>query len=112
MTKKISNSLKRFKKVSLPKQPELAQIQNNIEEALNPVINSNIVDGVLIKDLSLTALKANLILHKLGRDPLGWIVVRKRADSRIWDVQDSNTQSDRTIAITCSHDVTIDLWVF
>jgi len=106
--------LKRFKKIPTRSKEEkkLDQVQTNIEEALNPVINSAIVDGVLIKNVCLEALKANLVQHKLGREPLGWIVVRKRQDSRIWDIQDANVNKKRSIAITCSHSVTVDLWVF
>lgn len=107
----MSNSLKRFKKVP-SKSSDLNQVQNNVEEAINPIINSNIVDGVLLRNLKLCALQANLITHKLGRPPLGWIVVRQRADSRIWDVQDSNVLKKTTLAITCSHEVEVDLWIF
>jgi len=107
----MSNSLKRFKKVP-SKSTDLNQVQQNVEEVVNPIINSNIVDGVLLRNLKLCSLEANLITHKLNRPPLGWIVVRQRADSRIWDVQDSNKLKKTTLAITCSHDVEVDLWIF
>lgn len=107
----MSNSVKRFKKIKA-KESEVNQIQQNIEEVVNPIINAQIVDGVLIRNLKLCALEANLITHKLGRPALGWIVVRKRADSRIWDIQDANTLNTSSLAITCSHDVEIDLWIF
>lgn len=107
----MSNSLKRFKKLP-SKNSEVTQLQQNVEEAINPIINAQIVDGVLLRNLKLCALEANLITHKLGRPALGWIVVRKRADSRIWDVQDANILKKATIALTCSHDVEIDLWIF
>jgi hypothetical protein len=107
----MSNSLKRFKKLP-SKSSEVNQIQSNIEEAVNPIINSNIVDGVLLRNLKLCALQANLVTHKLGRPPLGWIVVRQRADSRIWDIQDDNILKKTTLALTCSHEVEVDLWIF
>lgn len=107
----MNNTLKRFKKLP-SKNSEVTQLQKNVEEAINPVINSQIVDGVLLRDLKLCPLSANLVTHKLGRPPLGWIVVRKRADSRIWDIQDSNTLKTSTLALTCSHEVTVDLWIF
>lgn len=107
----MSNSLKRYKKIP-SKSSELNQVQKNVEEVINPVINSQIVDGVLLRNLKLCALEANLVTHKLGRPPLGWIVVRKRADSRIWDVQDANVLKKTTLALTCSHEVEVDLWIF
>ena len=91
----MSNNIKNCKKLN-SRTADLNQVQNNVEEVLTPVINSAIIDGVLLKDLCLIALKPNLIKHKLGRTPLGYVVIRKRADSRIWDVQDHNImQLDR-----------------
>ena len=107
----MSNSVKRFKKINT-KDKELVQVQNNVEDVLNPIINANIVDGLLLKNVCLTALKANLVKHKLNRPPLGWILVRKRADSRIWDIQDSNINTKTSLVLTCSHDVVVDLWIF
>lgn len=107
----MSNSLKRFKKLP-SKSSELSQVQKNVEEVINPIINSQIVDGVLLRNLKLCALEANLVTHKLGRPPLGWVVVRQRADSRIWDVQDANILKTTTLALTCSHEVEVDLWIF
>lgn len=105
------SSLKRFKKIP-SNDNTVKQLQNNVEEAINPIINSPVVDGVLVRDVCLQALKANLIEHKLGRKPLGYFIVRKRADSRIWDIQDDNNLSSTSLALTCSHDVQVDLWIF
>lgn len=107
----MSNSVKRFKKIKA-KNSDLNQVQQNVEEVVNPIINAQIVDGVLLRNLKLCALEANLITHKLGRPALGWIVVRQRADSRIWDIQDANVLKTSSIALTCSHDVEVDLWIF
>ena len=103
--------MKKFKKLH-SKDPVVKQIQNNVEEVINPVVDKAVIDGVLLKKVCLTPLVANLVAHKLGRDPLGWIVVRKRGDSRIWDIQDINKNSKDTLALTCSHEVLVDLWVF
>lgn len=107
-------SLKRFKKIAIrsKEDKQLDNLQTNIEEALNPIINSPIVDGVLVKKVCLDPLQPTVIQHKLGRAPLGWIVVRKRNDSRIWDIQDANTNPKRSLALTCSHACTVDLWIF
>lgn len=103
--------LSRFKKV-ITKNNEVNQVQKNIEHVINPVLNSEIVNGVLIKDVNLDPSTAILVHHKLARKPQGWIVVRKGADSRIWDVQDSNQNPTTTLALACSHAVTVDLWIF
>ena len=107
----MSNSIKKFRKTAF-KDKDLSKLQTNVEQALNPVLISSIIDGVLIKNVCLEPSKRNEVLHKLGREPLGYIIVRKRKDSRIWDLQDTNTAPKRTFTLACSHEVTVDIWFF
>jgi hypothetical protein len=102
---------KQLKKVS-SNNKEINQIQENVEQALTPIIASQIVDGVIIKNKQIESGKVNLIAHKLGREPLGYIIIRKRADSRIWDTQDTNKNKKTTLALQCSTTVHVDIWVF
>lgn len=106
-----SGSLASFKKVG-SNDNDLQKVQNNVEAAVNPIISKEIVDGVLLKRVQLSALEVVYVKHGLGRPPQGWIVVRKRADARIWDVQDANDKPKSTLALTCSHDILVDLWIF
>ena len=107
----MSNSIKTFKKTNF-KDQEITKLQSNIEIALQPVFNSSIIDGVLIKDVCLDPSIRNEVLHKLNRKPLGYIIIRKREDSRIWDLQDTNTAPKRTFTLACSHEVVVDIWFF
>lgn len=107
----MSNSVKAFKKTSF-RDKDLSKLQTNVENALQPIINSQIVDGVLVKEVCLEPLIRNEVLHKLGREPLGYVIVRKRQDSRIWDLQDTNVAPNRTFTLACSHTVTVDIWFF
>lgn len=103
--------IKAFKKF-ITKSIEVNKLQQNIEQALNPVLSCPIIDGVLIKDVCLIAGKVNEIKHRLGRTPLGYIIVRKRADSRIWDLQDTNPSPTTTFSLACSHACQVDVWIF
>jgi hypothetical protein len=107
----MSNSLKSFKKTSFIDK-ETSKLQNNVEIVLKPILTCPIIDGVLVKSVTLQTSTANEVLHKLGRKPLGFIIVRKSADSRIWDSQDSNLSQDRTFLVHCSNTVTVDIWFF
>ena len=107
----MSNEVKKFKTISL-KDQETTKLQNNVRIALQPVLNSSIIDGTLIQNVKLQATKRNEVLHRLNREPLGYIIVRKRKDSRIWDLQDTNTAKRQTFTLACSHDVTVDIWFF
>lgn len=106
-----SGSLTNFKKLNT-KDPQVNKIQENIQNAIEPIILKAILDGVLLKNVCLDPLISNEVVHSLGRAPQGWIIVRKRADARIWDVQDFNRNPSRTLSLTCSHEVEVDLWVF
>ena len=102
---------KAFKKLHFPDQT-VRKLQSNVENALAPIINSDILDGVLLKNVDLRFDRINEINHGLGRAPQGWIIVRLRGDSRIWDVQDSNNTKQRTLSLRCTTDVEVDMWIF
>ena len=104
-------SVKGFKKIQ-SENKDLNKVQSNIEQLMEPFLNSEVINGVLIKNISLNASITNQVNHKLGRKPLGWIIVRQRANSIIWDSQDTNTKANRTLELSCSNNVTIDLWIF
>ena len=103
--------LKRFKKFRSI-EADINGIQENVEEVLQPVLESQVIDGVLLKGISLTTGVDNVVSHKLGRKPQGWILVRKRAESDVWDLQDVNKTPSRTLVLRCAADVTVDLWIF
>ena len=72
----------------------LNSVQDHIEQSIAPLAESEIVDGNLIKEIDLTHSVDNLIEHKLGREPLGWVVVRKFAGIDIYEsLTDSNGSS-------------------
>ena len=71
-------SLRIFNKVFKPQDQEFNRLQDSIEQAVNPIIDSRIVDGVYIKEVDLSTADT-FVEHKLGREPLGFIVVRKFA---------------------------------
>lgn len=94
------------------KDREVAKLQDNLEQALNPVLASPIIDGVLIRDICMTPGSSNEVLHRLGRKPIGYLITRKRQDSRIWDLQETNPSPQRTLSLACSHSCQVDVWIF
>jgi len=85
--------------------------QDNTDTVLRPIINSAIIDGVLLNDIELTY-GANTIEHKLGRKLLGYIVVRKNNDAVISDAQDTNKLSSKNLILYSDTLVTVSLWCF
>lgn len=103
--------IKSLKKIRIDNR-ETDQLQENINQFGNQFLNKNIIDGLPLTNVVLTAGSVNEINHKLGRKIQGWIITRKKANSVIWDTQDSNTRSDRTLLLNVSANVTVDLWIF
>lgn len=103
--------LKQVKKISSDIR-EVNQLQENVEQVLSPIIDKEILDGILIKDVQLVTGQDNIVSHLLGRDLVGWIVTRQKSNAVVWDSQDSSTSKSRTLTLNCSANVTISLWVF
>lgn len=113
--------IKKFKKAFIPPDFPMAREfnigQDHIEEVMTPITNSQIIDGVYLKEIDLTVSVDNLVEHKLGRKPLGWIVVRKFADANIWEslTDSASINIDRKKFINFQTDTTtsdVYFWVF
>ena len=104
-------SIKAFKKFNSTNR-ELNKIQDNIEQFASPIINAEIIDGIIVKEVNLLSASTVEVEHKLGRKPLGWQIIRQRASALIWDDQDNNNRPDRTLALKCSANVTVDIRIF
>jgi hypothetical protein len=109
-------SLRRFNKVFKPQDQEFNRLQDSIEQAVNPVIDSRIVDGVYIKEVDLSTADT-FVEHKLGREPLGFIVVRKFAAGDVFEsLTDSSGQNyDRKKFINIKASTSLSnvyLWIF
>lgn len=103
--------VKTLKKLS-SENPETNKIQDNTQAALDPVLKSPLLNGTLLQNIKLQVSKNNDVDHKLNRNLRGWILVRQRAEATIWDLQDSNNLSKKTLRLRTTADVTVDIWVF
>jgi len=87
-------------------------LQSNIEESLAPLINKTQNDSSILTNIQLTTGQNNVIDHTLGRDLVGWKLVRVRGVADIYDTQDSNPSKNLTLWLTTSANVSVDLEVF
>lgn len=101
------------------KEREINQLQFNILQSVDKLTANPISDGIIIEDIALTsAANPNEVNHNLGRELSGWLVIRNRAQSYLWDSQDSNTVAagykgpDNTLLLNTSANTNIDLYVF
>lgn len=87
-----------------------ARRQDRVEELLRLLAGNPLLDGVLIENIELDSATVNHVLHQLGREPRGWIIVRKNAYAL--DAEITATTDDKKLAIEVTKDVTVSMWVF
>ena len=104
-------SIKRFERFPTSNET-LSMIQERIEDAVLPITESSIIDGVLIQGQTLSSGSTSTVSHNLGRNIKGYIVVKRSAAQHVFDVQDTNDNPNTTLLLTASGTVTVDLWVF
>lgn len=87
------------------------QLQQNIKQAVDPVINNPLTQGQLLTSIALTS-GTNVINHGLGRKLQGWIVVGQGSAASFYDSQATNPSQNLTLILVASAGVTINLYVF
>ena len=103
--------IKFIKKVNTTIQ-DLYQTQENVEQVLTPILNSPIIDGVLVKDVDVGT-SDTVVNHKLGRSPLGWIVVKRNENAVIYESATTNNNRDKFLILKASSATTDTyFWIF
>ena len=104
-------ALKFFKKVNTAIK-DLYQTQENVEQVLTPILNSPIIDGVLVKDVDVGT-SDTVVNHKLGRSPLGWIIVKRNENAVIYESATTNNNRDKVLILKASSATTDTyFWIF
>lgn len=90
---------------------ELELVQTSIAKTFGSIEDNELLSGFLLERVILGA-GENTITHRLGRRLLGWFVTRLRGNVAVWDAQDLNPISDKTLILHASAPVTVDLFLF
>lgn len=99
--------MKNLKKV-VTDDRNINQLQDNVEQAITPIITSEIINGLIIKDIEVLTGTTKTIPHKLGRAPNGYAIIKRNANSQVWN----GVINKKNIELNSSANVTISLWVF
>lgn len=89
----------------------LSQLMTTWPAIINPVINSLFSSPTILKSIVLVP-GTNAINHLLGTNLQGWLIVRQRGASQIYDIQDTNPIPSKTLLLRATSGVTVDLAVF
>jgi len=90
----------------------LSQVLQRIKLILEQVTSKSLIDGYLLEGQVLTSGVVNSITHKLGREPLGYIITQRSVDCRVWDDQLINTEKSKYLKLRTSATVTVNIWIF
>mgnify|MGYP007071572762 CR=1 FL=1 len=90
---------------------DLAQIQDNVRDIHQVLIQNPLMDGIMIKDQTITSGTPLQIKHRLDRKIIGWVVTEKNADARVWRTNPT-VLADQILELNSSANVTINLFVF
>ena len=102
--------VKFFSKILTPIEP-LNRVQDQLTQIINPMAANPLMSGILLTDVSLPS-GAKAINHTLGRNLVGWFIVRQRSAASIYDQQDSNKTPSLTLALYSSAAVSVDIFCF
>lgn len=90
-----------------PTRRDVRYIYDTIREWADSVSSSQIIHGVLIKDV-VVGVAPQRIFHSLGRRPVGVVV----AISSVPIMLAVTERDEKTITVQASSDCTVSLWVF
>lgn len=85
------------------------RMQDSIERVISPIVNVPIINGILVNDIFVST-NPSRIEHKLGRKPLGYFIVKRDANSVVFDLPE--VREDLFLNLQASANVTVSLWVF
>ena len=102
-------TLPRFAKVQVDDET-LNRVQDRIKVVTDALVANQMLEGRLVT-VTLTAGAFTQVTHGLGRQPQGYIVVRRNANAVIWD-QPDGTDANAFLYLQPSATVTATLWVF
>ena len=106
--------IKSFVKQIDPENRDITQTQSNVNSAVQQIANSPIIDGVIIKDVSFTGDLDTVVNHKLGREPLGFIVIGQSQGDVVYESTTTNNNRDKYLLLKkgTANTVTINFWIF
>ncbi len=89
---------------------DLQNLQNSLAVVFDAITSKQILDGLLLTNISLTGSATTSVAHGLGKEPRGWIIVGRNAASDVYEV--ASPTPNAILNLAASADVVVNLWVF
>lgn len=97
-----------YKKVASPNE-ELNRVQDKLQEFFQPITANPLLDGTLLTSVTISTTLTQ-VPHRLGRPPLGYIIVAQNSNATIW--QPSKSLPSTFLDLQASATTVADIWVF
>ena len=81
-------------------------LQTAVRDAFEPLTSNPLLDGILIKGLSITSSLS--IAHGLERPVQGWVVTRIKSSSLIYETN----ATDKYLTLAASAPAVVDVYIF
>lgn len=94
--------------MSLPKGLDLLKTQTTWATQLDPVIQNQLVNGILISNINLIN-GVTVVNHKLGRKMQGWMIADINSAATVYRSQPLN---DKTLTLTSNASAIANVWCF
>lgn len=91
---------------------ELNQVQGRLKQIFEPLLRSEIINGVLLKNIELKSGVSNMVSHKLNREIQGYILIDQNASALIYRVVTKASIKTQYIDLRTNQDVKISIWIF
>ena len=91
--------IKSFVKQIDPENRDVTQTQSNVNSAVQQIANSPIIDGVVIKDVEFVGTADTVVNHKLGREPIGYIIIGGTGEGGVYESATANSNRDKYLIL-------------
>lgn len=103
-------ALSTFQKINIDEY-NVSQFQQNVEKALNPVLNKPFLDHTIIESVTVSSTEDTNVNHGLGR-LVKVIPFNLTENAVVWQKQSSNPTPEVSVLLRASADVVCDLLLF
>jgi hypothetical protein len=83
---------------------------SELERFSREVVAGNLLDNVIIENITIGT-SVTTIPHSLGREPIGWVIVRQDANATVWEPSQA-IQPTTLINLQASNAVTVSILLF
>lgn len=92
--------------------PLQQRLQDSIAQSFSQLEKLPQLDSVIVKNVTLSAAIDNLVEHKLGREIVGWQIIRQNANAVVYESSTVNTTPSAFVILRTSAACTVTILFF